>query len=327
MRKNELTIVTPCYNSAQYLERTFSSICEQAGVRVTWLIIDDASSDGTPALIRSLASRRNLPITIVSHFLPENHGPAYATSVGIRRVATEFFSFLDSDDWLEPGGIEQLVEKLVSQPEVGLVYGQKRWFSEDEQTYVTPFFPNCGVVGDPFLQLIRGQFVASGQYVVRTRHAVAALGGRLRLNGELHGQNLQLLLPLAASVPFRFFPIPTVNYRVRRDSVSHAPHLHGVGSVIERHQDREATIAYCMSLVGRTDDYQYRRVVARLMDSRLYRELQRHSLRALVGYLARDIINRPRSVLFFIVSQIQERLQRLANAIKPARSSSEEPIQ
>jgi glycosyltransferase involved in cell wall biosynthesis len=55
-RRPTVTVVIPCYNYGHYLPTALSSVLDQPGVDVEAIVIDDASPDGSGAIVRQLAA-------------------------------------------------------------------------------------------------------------------------------------------------------------------------------------------------------------------------------------------------------------------------------
>jgi len=96
---NELvSIITPCYNSENFLDECISSVLNQSYQNWEMLIVDDNSSDNSCALINSYSKRDD---RIKPLFLNENLGPAMARNNAITNAKGKYIAFLDSDDiWL-----------------------------------------------------------------------------------------------------------------------------------------------------------------------------------------------------------------------------------
>ena len=100
-----VSIITPAYNSAHYLGETVDAALVQSFPDFELLIVDDGSTDGTPALARALAERDP---RIQVHTTP-NRGPAAARNTAMALARGRFFALLDSDDIWTP---DYLAEQL-----------------------------------------------------------------------------------------------------------------------------------------------------------------------------------------------------------------------
>jgi glycosyltransferase involved in cell wall biosynthesis len=104
-----------------YLPRALDSACAQEGLGRRFdleiIVVDDASLDGTPEVIRRYPRVRYLRF-------PERRGAAAAYNAGLRASRGEYISFLDDDDeWLSHK-LRVQVPLLDAHPDVGVVYGQ-----------------------------------------------------------------------------------------------------------------------------------------------------------------------------------------------------------
>ena len=110
----QLTIIIPCYKSAEYLQHTVEEILE-AGAKykldgLHLILVDDGSPDGTGEVIRSLCSIHEDCITGI--LLAENAGQAQARMAGIDHVPGGDTVFMDDDGQHDPAEIPRLAEKL-----------------------------------------------------------------------------------------------------------------------------------------------------------------------------------------------------------------------
>lgn len=107
------TVFTPTFNRAHTLARPYESLCAQQFCDFEWLIVDDGSSDETPALVAGWIRAGRLNIRYLRQ---ENGGKHRAFNRGVREAQGELFVPLDSDDWCTPDALTQFDSSWASIP-------------------------------------------------------------------------------------------------------------------------------------------------------------------------------------------------------------------
>lgn len=114
-----ISIVTPSFNQAAFLEQTVKSILEQAYPRLEYMIQDGGSTDGALDILNRYRSR-------LSHIESRpDKGQAHAINLGFARTTGEIMAWLNSDDLLLPGALSYIASFFVAHPEVDVVYGHR----------------------------------------------------------------------------------------------------------------------------------------------------------------------------------------------------------
>lgn len=103
-----ISVIIPVYNVAAYLPQCIKSILAQEYQALEVILIDDGSTDGSGALCDELAAKDSR-LKVIHQ---ANAGAAAAKNAGLRVATGEYLSFVDSDDFLEPGAYEYMVEQL-----------------------------------------------------------------------------------------------------------------------------------------------------------------------------------------------------------------------
>jgi glycosyltransferase involved in cell wall biosynthesis len=112
-----VSVVTPSYNQARYLEATMQSVLNQDYPHIEYIVIDGGSDDGSVDLIKQYASR-------LAYWVSEaDQGQGDAINKGFRRATGEYIAWLNSDDLYMAGAIREAVGILMANPQVGMVYG------------------------------------------------------------------------------------------------------------------------------------------------------------------------------------------------------------
>jgi glycosyltransferase involved in cell wall biosynthesis len=106
-----VTVVLPTRDRRSLLERSLGSALDQTGVELDVLVVDDGSTDDTPAWVASVDDPR---VTLVTHV--ESRGVAAARNTGIERARTPWIAFLDDDDVWAPAKLEEQLAALQASP-------------------------------------------------------------------------------------------------------------------------------------------------------------------------------------------------------------------
>ena len=122
----KVSIITPSYNQALFLERTIRSVLAQDYPNIEYIIIDGGSSDGSREIIEKYADR------LAYWQSQKDKGQTDAINQGFARASGEILVWLNSDDVLYPGAVGAAVSYLQKHPEIGMVYGDCDWINADD---------------------------------------------------------------------------------------------------------------------------------------------------------------------------------------------------
>ena len=136
-------LISPCRDEAQYLRRTLDSVAAQSVPPAVWVVVDDGSTDGTPAILEEYA--RRLPYLRVVRRTDRGRrqvGPGVieAFYAGLETVRLEDFDYLcklDMDLDLPVRYFELLMQRMESDPRIGTTSG-KPWFVHPQSGALVP---------------------------------------------------------------------------------------------------------------------------------------------------------------------------------------------
>lgn len=107
-RKPKVSIIVPVYNAEKYLEQCVNSIFKQTYTNLDIVLVDDGSKDKSLKMCNDYA-REDSRVQVIHK---ENGGLMSAWMTGVENTKGDYLVFLDSDDWIEPVMISDLVEHL-----------------------------------------------------------------------------------------------------------------------------------------------------------------------------------------------------------------------
>jgi glycosyltransferase involved in cell wall biosynthesis len=112
-----VSIITPSFNQAQYLEDTMQSVLRQDYDPIEYILIDGGSTDGSLEIIKKYENR-------LAYWASEpDEGQVDAINKGLRMARGEIVAWINSDDLYMAGAVRAAVQSLQKNPEVGMVYG------------------------------------------------------------------------------------------------------------------------------------------------------------------------------------------------------------
>lgn len=126
-----VSIITPSYNQAAYLEQTLLSVLNQDHAPIEYIVVDGASKDASVEIIKKYSDR-------LAYWVSEkDSGQAEAINKGFARATGEIIAWLNSDDYYLAGTVSAAVKLFEANPDVVLVYGNMLAVDEYGKTFNT----------------------------------------------------------------------------------------------------------------------------------------------------------------------------------------------
>jgi glycosyltransferase involved in cell wall biosynthesis len=119
-----VSIITPSYNQAAFLESTIRSVLEQDYPNLEYILVDGGSTDGSVDIIHRYADQLAWWVS------EKDGGQTDAINKGFARAKGDILAWLNSDDTYQPHAVAEAVEFLRSHTEFGMVYGDANFINE-----------------------------------------------------------------------------------------------------------------------------------------------------------------------------------------------------
>lgn len=199
-----VTVVTATYNMGRFLPEAVQSVLNQTYPHVHVQIVDDGSTDDTPAICERLAADPR-----VSVHRQANAGQTKAKNKGISLARGGFVAFLDADDLWIPNKLALQMPLFQGHPNVGVVYSNYQAIDADGKTLPKLDIPMYR--GRISAELLMENFVSFPSAVVR-RECLERFGGFDETYDM--GIDYELWLRLSAHYDFDYVPDATALYRI-----------------------------------------------------------------------------------------------------------------
>jgi len=206
-----ISVLIDTYNHERFIEQAIVSVLDQDFPERDReiLVVDDGSTDRTPAIIRKFEPR-------VRFLRKTNGGQASAFNLGIPACKGEIVAFLDGDDWWEPGKLSVVASEFESHPEIGAIghglfeadeHGVQLYKNVPDRRYIASFSSIDEIRRLPELR----SFLGTSRFACR----VSVLRKILPLPEDLVIEADELLATLAVAVAGALvLNLPLTNYRI-----------------------------------------------------------------------------------------------------------------
>ncbi len=126
-----VSIITPSFNQAAYLEQTIQSVLNQDYPHIEYIVADGGSTDGSVEVIKKYADK-------LAYWVSEkDRGQSDAINKGFAHATGDIVAWLNSDDYYLAGTVSAAVKVFEEHPEVVLVYGNMLAVDEHGKTFNT----------------------------------------------------------------------------------------------------------------------------------------------------------------------------------------------
>ena len=122
----KISIITPSYNQAEFIERTIKSVFCQNYPDLEYIVMDGGSTDGTIDILKKYSDR-------IIWKSEKDTGQSDAINKGLKMATGDIVAYLNSDDTYEPGAFQKVAEFFQKNPDKKWVYGKCKIIDENDR--------------------------------------------------------------------------------------------------------------------------------------------------------------------------------------------------
>lgn len=122
-----VSVVTPSYNTAQYIESTLQSVATQDYPNIEHIVFDGGSKDGTIEILEKFPK--------VDWVSEPDKGQSDALNKGFKKAKGKYIGWLNSDDLYTEGAVKKAVDYLESHPDVAMIYTDLNIIDQKDNIY------------------------------------------------------------------------------------------------------------------------------------------------------------------------------------------------
>ena len=161
-----VSIITPAYNRADYLEEVILSVLNQGYPNIEYIVLDDGSIDNTVDLLKKYTNR-------IFWETQKNIGETLTVNKGINKAKGEIIGIVNSDDPLLPGAIKEIVQMFQEQPDLFVIYPD--WNMIDAEGHL---IETISTYEYDYKNMVRWHHCIPGPGTLFKRELIISLGGR-----------------------------------------------------------------------------------------------------------------------------------------------------
>ena len=159
-----VSIITPSYNQAQFLEQTIRSVLDQNYPNLEYWVIDGGSTDGSLEIIQKYAEQ------LAGWVSEPDRGQAEGINKGLARATGDIVAWLNSDDVYYPGAVGAAVEALAANPQAPFVFSDVESIDEAGKPFHSMRYGHWGlpdlmrfrIIGQPAVFIRRTYLAQTG---------------------------------------------------------------------------------------------------------------------------------------------------------------------
>jgi len=218
-----VSMITYCYNGERFVSKYFDAILVQTYSNIELFFFNNGSEDRTGEIAESYRERmeqKGIQVNIIHY--KENQSTCMLKQQAFRMMKGEYFFGCDSDDFIDPTYISEMVNYLQSNPEKGIVYCQLRRV-EEESGKILGIMKMQPRIEDKqaFMDILRGDNInfTAISYMMSRKH-FEKINPEKKIYISMYGENYQVQMPFLYHDLQGYIEKPLGQYTVRKDSYS-----------------------------------------------------------------------------------------------------------
>ena len=209
----KLSIIVPVYNVEKYIVKCISSLLDQQTNDYEIIIVNDGTKDKSIDLIKKTFN--DSKIAIIEQ---ENQGLSAARNTGVRHSKGEYIWFVDSDDWIAKGGIDELIPILDGHTELGYQSKVYHIIENKKQLIVRNDFD--GELNGVQFMAFKMPLCCAPYYIIL--RSFWKKNNFMFYEGILHEDNEIMPKVVYTASKMKCIHIPLYNYSIRSESITHS---------------------------------------------------------------------------------------------------------
>jgi len=151
----KISIITPSFNQAAFIERTILSVLGQNYPDLEFIIMDGGSTDGTLEILKKYEDR-------IIWKSERDGGQSDAINKGLRMATGDIVAYLNSDDTYAPGALQKVADFFAQRPETKWAYGKCRIIDATDKEIRRPitFYKNLLLKKYSYAKLLSENFIS-----------------------------------------------------------------------------------------------------------------------------------------------------------------------
>src|SRR5215469_655972 len=159
----EVSVIIPTFNRRPMVVEAIRSVLVQREVRFELIVVDDGSTDGTPAAVDDTLENATAPVRFIR---TERRGVAAARNLGVEAAMAPLIGFLDSDDLWKPEKLSRQLSYLRDHREYRISQCNESWVRDGRR--VNPGLRHLKHAGDIFIGSLRTCLISPSAVIMET---------------------------------------------------------------------------------------------------------------------------------------------------------------